>query len=76
MKKYKTYLVIAIIVVLLGVVVTIKILFGNAASDTRRQNIPLVKVAQPVRQTIAYQLDFNGDIVAIQQADIFSKTRG
>ncbi len=76
MKKYKTYLVIAIIVVLLGVVVTIKILFGNAASDTRRQNIPLVKVAQPVRQTIAYQLDFNGDIVAIQQADIFSKVTG
>jgi RND family efflux transporter, MFP subunit len=76
MKKYKTYLVIAIIVVVLGVVVTIKILFGNAATDTRRQNVPLVKVEQPLRQTVSYQLDFNGDVIAIQQADIFSKVTG
>jgi len=76
MKKYRTYLVVIVIVVVLGGVVTIKILMGNAAADTRRQNIPLVKVEQPLRQTIAYQLNFNGDVVAIQQADIFSKVTG
>jgi RND family efflux transporter MFP subunit len=76
MKKYKTYLVIAIVVAILGGIVTIKILSGNAAIDTRRQSVPLVKVEQPLRQTIAYQLDFNGDVIAIQQADIFSKVTG
>ena len=76
MKKHRTYIVIAIVVVVLGAVVTLKILLGNAAIDTRRQNAPLVKVDQPLRQTILYQLNFNGDVTAIQQADIFSKVTG
>jgi RND family efflux transporter MFP subunit len=76
MKKHKTYLVIAVVVVVLGGVVTLKILLGNAATDTRRQNAPLVKVDQPLRQTIMYQLNFNGNVTAIQEADIFSKVTG
>ena len=76
MKKHKTLLVIVVIVIVLVAVVAIKIFMGNAATDMRRQNIPLVKIEQPRRQMIAYQLDFNGDVTAIQQADIFSKVTG
>ncbi|HTX19492.1 MAG TPA: efflux RND transporter periplasmic adaptor subunit [Bacteroidota bacterium] len=76
MKKYKLYIVIAIIVVILGAVVAVKVILTNAAIDTRRQNIPLVKVAKPTIGTISDKLDFNGDVMAIQQADIFSKVTG
>jgi membrane fusion protein (multidrug efflux system) len=48
----------------------------DVAAQSRHQNIPLVKVGRAVRDTISYTLDFNGDIVAIQQAGIFSKVSG
>jgi len=76
MKKYKTYLVLALIVLVLAAVVAVRVILTNAATDTRRQNIPLVKVAKPTIGTIADKLDFNGDVMAIQQADIFSKVNG
>ncbi len=76
MKKYRPYIVIGIIVIVLGGVVAVKILSGNSGTDTRRQSIPLVKVEQPSRQTVSYRLDFNGNVTAIQQADIFSKVSG
>ncbi len=76
MMKYRTYLVAAVIVVVLGGIVTIKVLYGSGAAETRRQNIPIVKVEQPLRQTVSYQLEFNGDVIAIQQASIFSKVSG
>lgn len=76
MQKYRALIVLGIIVVLLGGVVTIKILSGSSSTDPRRQNIPVVKTEQPGRQTVAYRLQFNGDVTAIQQANIFSKVSG
>ena len=76
MKKFKSSLVLLVIVLVLGGIVTIKILTSSAAVDTRRQNIPVVKTEQAVRQTVQYQLDFSGDVIAIQQASIFSKVSG
>ena len=76
MKKYRNYLIFAAIVVLLGGVATFKILSGNTSADTRRQNVPLIKAEQPHQETVSYRLTFNGDVVAIQQASIFSKVGG
>jgi RND family efflux transporter MFP subunit len=76
MKKYKAYVIIGIIILVLAGIVTIKMLLSNTAVDTRRQNIPLIKTEQPSRQTVLYERDFNGDIVASQQANIYSKVSG
>lgn len=76
MKKPRTIVVALLIVLALAGIVTIKILYGSDAAETRRQNIPIVKTEQPLRQTVTYQLEFHGDVIAIQQANIFSKVSG
>jgi RND family efflux transporter MFP subunit len=76
MKKHRAYIIAAGVIVALGGIVTIKILYGNSGAETRRENIPLVRVEQPLRQTVTYQLEFNGDVIATQQANIFSKVSG
>lgn len=42
----------------------------------KRQNIPIVKVEQPRRETVLYDLKFTGDVFPVQQANIFSKVNG
>ncbi len=60
---------------LLGVV-AYKIMGNNPAAETRRQNLPLVKIEKPQRETVIYKLQLTGDVTAIQQANIFSKVSG
>ena len=45
---------------------------GSTGADTaaRRTATPLVKLEQPVRQTVTYALRFTGDVAPIQQAGI------
>ena len=76
MMKYRNYFIFAAIVVVLAGIATFKILSGNTGADTRRQNAPLIRVEQPLHETVAYRLTFNGDVIAIQQASIFSKVGG
>ncbi|HTR80451.1 MAG TPA: efflux RND transporter periplasmic adaptor subunit [Bacteroidota bacterium] len=76
MKKYRSLITIASIVLLLGAVAALRILTSKTAVDTRRQNIPVVKTELPLRQTVLYKLEFTGDIIAIQQANIYSKVSG
>lgn len=64
-----------IIIALVGVVIY-KIVGKNPASETRRQNLPLVKIEKPQRETVIYKLQLTGDVAAIQQANIFSKVSG
>jgi len=64
-----------ILLALLGVVIY-KIMANNPAQQTRRQSAPLVKVEKPLRETVIYKLQLNGDVAAIQQANIFSKVSG
>jgi RND family efflux transporter, MFP subunit len=64
------------VVVLLGGIITFKNASGDASKETRRNSAPLVKVAQPVRQLIRYQLTFNGDVNAYQQATIYARIAG
>lgn len=52
-------------------------LAGNGTpAASRRTNAPLVKVETPRRETVATKLQFTGDVVAIQQASIYSKVSG
>ena len=49
---------------------------GGAASDTRRVPAPLVRVELPHKETVVNALSFTGDILPIQQANIYSKVNG
>lgn len=74
MKKNTKLLLICSAIVVLGLV-------GWRISSTRvstdpRKNIALVKVESPARQTVSYELRFSGDVVPIQQANVFSKVNG
>jgi RND family efflux transporter MFP subunit len=75
-RKYWKYFLPLIVVVLLGAIITFKNASGDATKDTRRNNAPLVKVEQPVRQLVRYQLTFNGDVNAFQQATIYARITG
>ncbi len=62
--------------VLFLLIVAVRIFTSNGAEETRRQNIPIVKLETPVRETVKVTLQFTGDVIAIQQAAIFSKVSG
>jgi len=49
---------------------------GDPAADTRRQNVPVVKTENALRQTVRYNLLYTADVVAIQQAGIYAKVSG
>ncbi len=63
-------------IVILIALVVLKLVDGKTPADTRRQNIPLVKVEHPRRESVLYKLSFTGDVVPIQQASIYSKVAG
>jgi len=75
-RTYWKYVLPLIVVALLGGIITIKNASGDASRETRRNTAPLVKVAPPVRQLIRYQLTFNGDVNAYQQATIYARITG
>lgn len=76
MHKYLKYLLPLVVVALLGGIVALKNASGGAAKEIRRENAPLVKVEQPMRQLIRYQLTYNGDVNAYQQATIYARING
>jgi RND family efflux transporter MFP subunit len=75
MKKYMKFIVPAIAVIFI-VLVAMRIRSSSSSSETRRLNAPLVRLEQPQRQTVRYELEFQGDVLPIQQANIFSKVGG
>ncbi len=76
MNKYWKFLVPVLVVVTLGGILTIKNASGDAAKDSRRNNAPLVEVSKPVRELVRYQLTYNGDVLAYQQATIYARITG
>ena len=75
MNKRSKLIVVSIGVVVVGIV-AYRILPGGAATDGRRQSLPLVKTQKPVRESVTYKLQFTGDMVAERQANIYSKVGG
>jgi multidrug efflux pump subunit AcrA (membrane-fusion protein) len=72
----KAIIILLTIVVVLAATVVLRISMGDSKTDQRRQNVPLVKVEKPQRETITYTLNFTGDVLAGQQANIYSKVGG
>ena len=76
MRKYWKYFLPIIVIALLGGIITFKNAASDAVKETRRTSAPLVKVEQPVRQLIRYQLTYNGDVNPFQQATIYARIAG
>lgn len=76
MRKYWKYFFPIIILALLGLIITFKNASGDPAKENRRNNAPLVKVEQPTRQLIRYQLMYTGDVNPYQQATIYARIAG
>ncbi|MBI3586274.1 MAG: efflux RND transporter periplasmic adaptor subunit [Ignavibacteriales bacterium] len=76
MKKILKYIVFGIVILGVGGLASYRLIVGKTASDNRRQNAQLVRMEKPKREVITYKLTFNGDVLAIRQAGIFSKVSG
>jgi len=75
-KKIWKYTIPPLLIVLAGAVVTYRITTDAKTAESRRSTSPLVKVEKPTRELIKIQLQFNGDVLPIRQAGIFSKVSG
>jgi len=75
MKKNTRLLVILVLSVLIAFVIFKIISTGNTA-DQRKQSAPIVKVETLHRETVVNRLRFTGDVLPVQQANIFSKVSG
>ncbi len=76
MKKVWLYGIIIVIILIIGIFFAFRISSESKSAEERRKMTPLVKVDKPVRELVKTQLQFNGDVLAIRQAGIFSKVPG
>jgi len=75
-KKIWKYSIPPFIILLAGAVVVYRIASNAKTADSRRLAAPLVKIEKPLRELIKMQLQFNGDVMPVRQAGIFSKVSG
>jgi len=74
-RSWKTVLaVFAVLVIAALVALNISRHLGQDAPSGRAT--PPVKISKPTREVITDQLQYNGDVAAIQQANIYSKVSG
>jgi membrane fusion protein (multidrug efflux system) len=66
----------AVILLVVLVVILFNTRSGNAKTDARRTVAAIVQVEVPRRDTVFDRRQYTGDVVAIQQAAIFSKVSG
>jgi membrane fusion protein, multidrug efflux system len=57
-------------------IVILKIVLTSSANDSRRQGVAIVKVQKPFKETMRTIFTYTGDILALQQAAIYSKVSG
>jgi membrane fusion protein (multidrug efflux system) len=75
--KIKSKIILAVSGVLLITLAAILIFKAEKQKDTNtRGQAILVKTEKPQRLTVLYQLQYNGDVKAMRQANIFSKVSG
>ena len=61
---------------LLILVAVYKILGDRSSSDTRRQNVATVTIEHPQHERIIQRIQLTGDVIPVQQANIFAKVSG
>jgi RND family efflux transporter MFP subunit len=76
LKRYRVGLVLLGLAVLIGTLVTYRLKDQQARAVTRARPDVLVGVLSPARRDLDIKLTFTADIVAAQQAAIFSKVSG
>lgn len=58
------------------ILIAFKIINSSTDKKQSRTNIVFVKTEKPIRQTLDESLQYNGNVLPIQQANIFSKVGG
>ena len=76
MKPKRRHIIIVAAAIAVAAVAAIAWNVAHRRSAGRRQNVPVVRVQRPVRDTVSYALRYSGDIVAIQQATIVARVGG
>jgi len=74
--KMRTKILLIIIPLLLVAIVILRITSIDPAAAGRQQPPNLVKVELPKREQMVQSLDLNGDILPIQQAQVFTRVYG
>ena len=72
----RKYLYLIGVALLLAALFVWRLASGDPAADTRRQNVPVVKTENALRQTVRYNLLYTADVAAVQQAGIYPKVSG
>jgi membrane fusion protein (multidrug efflux system) len=65
-----------LLILLVITVIVFRIISDAKIADARRQMMPIVKCEKPTREVVKISLQFNGDVLPILQAGIFSKVSG
>jgi membrane fusion protein (multidrug efflux system) len=76
MKLIRKYSIAGAVAAVIVAFVAYRIFTDAESAESRRQNVPLVEVEKPLRETVKIQLEFNGDVMPVRQAAIFSKVSG
>ncbi len=74
--KTRTKISILVVMIVLVAAASFRLLRRDPLADSRRQPPTLVKIEAPTRQTITQSLNLTGDILPIQQAQVFARVYG
>jgi RND family efflux transporter MFP subunit len=76
MKNTRKFIVPIVIGLALVAILIIRIVTLGSSIAKKGGDVPLVRLAQPLRKAVVYDLHFTGDVVAAQQAGVFAKVNG
>ena len=74
--RTRTKILLLLVPVVMIAVAYLRITGSATAADSRRQATTLVKTELPKRETIVQSLELTGDVMAIQQAQVFARVYG
>ena len=76
MKRTVKLTIFGILGALLLVFIVLRIIEASKPATAKKQPIPPVSVAQPVKRDVTYKIEYGGDILPVQQTNIFSRVAG
>jgi membrane fusion protein (multidrug efflux system) len=76
MKRTVKLTIFGILGAVLLVFLVLRIIEASKPAALKKQPIPPVSVAQPVQRDILYKIEYGGDVLPVQQANVFSRVVG
>jgi membrane fusion protein (multidrug efflux system) len=70
------YSIIGILSILLIGFVIMRLVDATKPPQAKKQPIPLVRIAQASHEDVLYKLEYNGDVLPVLQANVFSRVSG